>query len=153
MTVEAREIVGDKKIWPQVFDDRREICGELVNVMRKLSIAETRVDNVGDAEGARRAPGLSMTPVCEFRLHNASRVAALSAGEQHKRHQRARRREAVQRSATGDGLIVRMGEYRHDALDEADVPPWDATIRGEKQGASPESSNACETEAGAPQHA
>jgi hypothetical protein len=46
-----------------------------------------------------------------------------------------------------------MGEYRHDVLEAADVPPWDETIRGEEQGASPESSNACETEARAPQHA
>jgi hypothetical protein len=61
MTVEAREIVGDKKIRSQLLDERSEICGELVNVIRKLSIAETRVDNVGDAEGARRAPGLSTT--------------------------------------------------------------------------------------------
>jgi len=33
MTVEAREIVGDKKIRSQVFDEYSEICGELVNVL------------------------------------------------------------------------------------------------------------------------
>jgi hypothetical protein len=111
------------------------------------------VDNVGDAEDARRTPGLGAPAVCEFRLQNASPVAPLSAGKQHKRHQRARRREAVQRSATGDGLIVRMREYRHDVLEAADVPPRDATIRGEKQGGSPESSSARETEARAPERA
>ncbi len=33
MTVEAREIVGDKKIRSQVFDEHSEVCGELVNVL------------------------------------------------------------------------------------------------------------------------
>jgi hypothetical protein len=46
-----------------------------------------------------------------------------------------------------------MGEYRRDVFEAADVPPWDATIRGEKQGGSPESSNGRETEARAPQRA
>jgi hypothetical protein len=59
----------------------------------------------------------------------------------------------VQRSAAGDGLIVRMRKYRHHVLEAVDGPPRDTTVRGEKQGSSPESSSACETEARAPQNA
>ena len=78
MTVETREVVGDKKIRSQVFDEHSDICGELVNVSCKLTIAETRVDNSGDAEDARRALGLSAPAVCECRLHNAGRIPSLS---------------------------------------------------------------------------
>ena len=138
MTVETREVVGDKKIRSQVFDEHSDICGELVNVLCKLTIAETRVDNFGDAEDARRALGLSAPAVCECRLHNAGRIPSLSAGEHHKGDQRTRRREAMQRSATGDGLIVRMREYRHNVLEAAYISRRNATVRCEKQRSSPE---------------
>jgi len=153
MTIEARKIVGDKKIWSQLLDERSEVCGELVNMIRKLRIAETRMDNVSDAEGARRAPDLSTTAVCEFRLDNAGRVSPLSAGQQHKRHPHARGDEAVQRSAAGDGLIVRMRKYRHHVLETVDGPSRDTAVRGEEQGGSPESGSPSEKEAHARQNA